>query len=740
MRLFWFTALLMLVPIASPALAATVLDSTLPNGDRVQFDGTYYDFRAANGKQMVKVWVPPAVKPVRGLLITGHGGGTGDSRHFPRDTNMRAFAVRHGFGLAGLHWFPGRMVYDSGHTVFFGALNAFAELGTHPELAHVPFVVFGGSNGGATSYGLSCSAPDRAICFTPNAAAWWNPEVPTAEMMQVPAIFVLGLFDPFMRGTGVETTIKLVADARTHGARWCVIAEEKGHEDGASWQLFTRFWDRCIELRLPADADPSKGPVTLRDIPEDEGWLVDPATWGSGLTVVAPYDEYKGDRAAAGWVPDADIAYLYRSVATYDNPIILSSPDLSKAFNPDTDYRSRLVGVADPAVAPGSTVRVVCDMSAFPGWKKVELYDGATKIGQIKSGRKPELTIEVDKEQRVYNISALGYGPDGIVRASTPLYFYVKDPTATILSEAERSHPVFDASERTFTGSSTATATALPTPNDTDAVLIAYGLTAEQEKQFDPNDGKLSPFWASLDNSYDCIRMSQRRNGGDNAAFAVVINNDARLLVKAARSAAGLYLLFEATDNRFVDVASLDNYYHYDAVDVLIDSRSAEAICAGDIDKTFVNRFWGLSLTTRQYQVAFGDTVPPAVFKRNQPDPWDMAYELVSITDAAKRYGMRIDFATPDKFRRAQEWFIPWSELGNGGIEAEPAMGARIGFAPGYNDTDPGEYLPGHSGTLRWLGGKSPWGYAAQEGKAPMGWGDIEMGPMIAGGAAVAGK
>ena len=58
-------------------------------------------------------------------------------------------------------------------------------------------------------------------------------------------------------------------------------------------------------------------------------------------------------------------------------------------------------------------------------------------------------------------------------------------------------------------------------------------------------------------------------------------------------------------------------------------------------------------------------------------------------------------------------------------------MGTKIGFAPGYNDVDPGEHLPGSYDQLRWINRSSPWGEASQDGKAPLGWGAIEMGPML---------
>src|SRR4030043_1893728 len=108
----------------------------LPNGDKISFDGTYYDFRDSAGVQMIKLWVPPEIHPVRGVFISGHGGGGGDSRNFARDENIRAFAMRLGFAVAGLHNFPGGRVYTQGAPVFFNALNEFARLGHHPELAN----------------------------------------------------------------------------------------------------------------------------------------------------------------------------------------------------------------------------------------------------------------------------------------------------------------------------------------------------------------------------------------------------------------------------------------------------------------------------------------------------------------------------------------------------------------------------------------------------------------------------
>lgn len=235
-----FLPLVALSLLAGPHLSAEV--KTLPNGDQIAYDGTSYDFRDAAGEAMIKAWVPPEADPVRGIFISGHGGGSGDSRNFTRDENMRALAARFRFGLVGLHNFPGRRVYTESAPVFFGALDAFAAMGHHPELAHVPFVIYGSSNGGAQSYGLAASAPERCIAFLSNVSYRMRPEPPPEAVLGVPGLFVLGRFDPFGRGMeGVDRMRNSFAEARARGARWALVIEDKGHAAHSARGLYLLF-------------------------------------------------------------------------------------------------------------------------------------------------------------------------------------------------------------------------------------------------------------------------------------------------------------------------------------------------------------------------------------------------------------------------------------------------------------------------------------------------------------------
>ena len=94
------------------------------------------------------------------------------------------------------------LVHQAGSLGFFQALKDFAGLGNHPEIANLPFVMYGSSNGGSTTYGFVNYAPERAICFVTNVSAGGRPEIPVDEALKVPGIFIVGKFDALMGREG----------------------------------------------------------------------------------------------------------------------------------------------------------------------------------------------------------------------------------------------------------------------------------------------------------------------------------------------------------------------------------------------------------------------------------------------------------------------------------------------------------------------------------------------------------
>ena len=124
--------------------------------------------------------------------------------------------------------------------------------------------------------------------------------------------------------------------------------------------------DAVVRQRYPADRDPRAGPVRLAAIPSlRSGWIADNTTWKSGLTQICPAEEFPGDLAKSSWLPSGDLAFIYRTYATYDNPLKIVSPAPI----------DRGGWVHEPA----TRLRIEVDDSKFAGWTKLECFDGAKR-------------------------------------------------------------------------------------------------------------------------------------------------------------------------------------------------------------------------------------------------------------------------------------------------------------------------------------------------------------------------
>jgi hypothetical protein len=176
-------------------------------------------------------------------------------------------------------------------------------------------------------------------------------------------------------------------------------------------------------------------------------------------------------------------------------------------------------------------------------------------------------------------------------------------------------------------------------------------------------------------------------------------------------------------------------------VDVLMDSRSMAEICRPGTEGYFFSRGFGITMTSTQYQVACGtEKERPEGFIRSRPEPWDMYARYYTFEEAKTRLGIEMEMLKTGYFNKAQEWFIPWSEVG-AGFDGEPDAGTRLGFTAGFNDRDKGEHFPPGrtssggsvhaSNGLRWIGRTDPWGSGPAGSIPPYAWGEIELGPKL---------
>ncbi|MBP9225519.1 MAG: hypothetical protein KBF76_16730, partial [Verrucomicrobiales bacterium] len=186
-----------LIFTASFAFAATTLAQVPPYENPLPVDPPYYRVRyeasSAPGELVYPVtytlWIPPGLKTLRGLIVHQHGCGEGSCKSGQTgayDLHWQALAAKHGCALMGPSyeqpdkadcqlWCDPRNGSD---TAFQKSLLDLGSQSTHPELATVPWALWGHSGGGHWVGGMTLLHPDRV------AATWLRSGVPPLAQVE----------------------------------------------------------------------------------------------------------------------------------------------------------------------------------------------------------------------------------------------------------------------------------------------------------------------------------------------------------------------------------------------------------------------------------------------------------------------------------------------------------------------------------------------------------------------------
>ena len=270
------------------------------------------------------LWVPVEAKTIRGVILHQHGAGILASEQgaaAATDLHWQALAKKWDCALLGSSYHvsndatdltPGgsELWFDPRHgsdQVFQNALNKFAKKTNHPEIAKVPWVLWGHSGGGIWSDVMSCLHPERIVAIwlrSGSATSFLNrtefhqPEIPE-EAYQIPIMGNAGIKE---QGRGAyDGTLTKFREYRGKGAPIGFAPDPRtGHECGDARYLAIPYLDACMALRLP---DKISSDQTLKPINMDEAWF------GSLKDSVAvPADKFTGDPADAVWLPNQTVA------------------------------------------------------------------------------------------------------------------------------------------------------------------------------------------------------------------------------------------------------------------------------------------------------------------------------------------------------------------------------------------------------------------------------------------------
>lgn len=268
------------------------------------------------------LWLPDTPAKIRAILVHQHGCGSGacqGGETAAYDLHWQALATKWNCALLGpsYHQADGencRLWCDprsGSEATFLNALAHLAEQSQHPELATVPWCLWGHSGGAFWASLMQAKHPERIVAVWLRSgtayAAWEKGEIAKPDLPD--AVFQI----PVMCNPGGKEK----GDARFNGAWSGTLAmfrayRAKGapigfapdprtsHECGDSRYLAIPFFDACLAMRLP---DAGAADQKLKAADASRAWL---AAVPGERAVAA--DQFDGDIRQAASLPNEHVA------------------------------------------------------------------------------------------------------------------------------------------------------------------------------------------------------------------------------------------------------------------------------------------------------------------------------------------------------------------------------------------------------------------------------------------------
>jgi len=288
-----------------------------------------YDASTATGELIYAVnytiWIPPAANSLRGVIVHQHGCGEGSCKSGltgAYDLHWQALAKKHDCALLAPAYEQPEMANcqmwcdprNGSDAAFQKSLTELGEKSGHPELATVPWALWGHSGGGHWAGGMLLLHPDRV------AAAWLRSGVPLLKpdterpMIKPHTVPATALKVPVMCNLGTKegVTEKEGRFAGVWPANEAFFGEVRGqggligvavdplssHECGNQRYLAIPWLDACLSARLP-----NKGGQPLQAMPTNGAWLANI----TGDEAV-PAERFVENPMQAVWLPNEAIA------------------------------------------------------------------------------------------------------------------------------------------------------------------------------------------------------------------------------------------------------------------------------------------------------------------------------------------------------------------------------------------------------------------------------------------------
>jgi len=183
-------------------------------------------------------------------------------------------------------------------------LTALADFGTqsqHPELASIPILFVGHSQGGCTAYGFSRVHGARVAGFF-TMKGGCHSAAPAAAAADVPGHFLIGKLDELYRRQNITAVFEA---GRAAGAPWAISIDPFQHGPIVDFDLLFDWIDAVLAARLPLAPGAPLRTITLAD-----GWLGDRSNGA-----ISSYPCFSSTRSSASWLPSKETALDWQRMA-----------------------------------------------------------------------------------------------------------------------------------------------------------------------------------------------------------------------------------------------------------------------------------------------------------------------------------------------------------------------------------------------------------------------------------------
>lgn len=295
-------------------------------------------------------------KKINAIHVMSPASGTNTSD----DSNLHEYYYNdnHNFAFIGFQ-------HNASDQNLLSAINTFADMSGHPELKTAPLILNSFSAGTSFNWNFVTKYPEKVITYFGNSNQSTSGDI-GPEARKIPGILFYGTTDILNRKINIT---RIWGEQRSKEALLALSQRVgRGHAPFEDYFMWMPFIEAVLEKRYPGYQLP------LKDFDETSGWLADTSTWNSPMTKIYAYADYPGNKLAAAWLPNKDLAYVYSAYNTTNAKLIKFGPEPLHGL----EGQSRTLSVTLP--------------ENFGAWTKMEFYDKSEKKGEITSGQKAEFT------------------------------------------------------------------------------------------------------------------------------------------------------------------------------------------------------------------------------------------------------------------------------------------------------------------------------------------------------------